>query len=94
AQGVVAATDRRLGYEVINIGRGEPVLLADFVRSIEELAGRTAPVKSEPMMRADISYTYADISKARQLLGYEPQVKVEDGVRQFFDWYCRAVGKP
>jgi len=93
-QGVVAATDRRLGYEIINIGRGEPVLLADFVRSIEALAGRTAPVQSEPMMRADVSYTYADIGKARRLLGYEPKVSVEDGVKQFFDWYCHAVGKP
>lgn len=93
-QGIVNATDRRLGYEIINIGRGEPVLLADFVRSIEALAGRSAPVQSEPMMRADVSYTYADISKARKLLDYEPKVSVQDGVRQFFDWYCGAVGRP
>jgi len=93
-QGVLAATDRRLGYEIINIGRGEPVLLADFVRSIEALAGGRAPVTTEPMMRADVSYTYADISKARKLLGYEPKVSVGDGVQQFFDWYCRAVGSP
>ncbi|MES1182694.1 MAG: SDR family NAD(P)-dependent oxidoreductase [Myxococcales bacterium] len=93
-QGVVAATDRRLGYEVINIGRGEPVLLADFVRSIEALAGGKAPVESEPMMRADVSYTYADIGKARKLLGYEPKVSVADGVKRFYDWYCANVGKP
>lgn len=93
AQGVVAATDRRLGYEIINIGRGEPVLLSDFVKSIEELAGKPAPVKSEPMMRADISYTYANIEKARKLLGYEPRVSVADGVQRFFDWYGRAVAK-
>jgi UDP-glucuronate 4-epimerase len=93
-QGIVAATDRRLGYEIINIGRGEPVLLADFVRSIEALAGKTAPVKDEPMMRADVSYTYADITKARKLLGYDPKVSVEDGVKRFYEWYCAAVGKP
>jgi UDP-glucuronate 4-epimerase len=93
-QGVVAATDRRLGYEVINIGRGEPVLLADFVRSLEQLAGRQAPVRDEPMMKADVSYTYADIGKARRLLGYEPGVSVSEGVRRFFDWYCQAIGKP
>lgn len=93
-QGVVTATDRRLGYEVINIGRGEPVLLADFVRNLEALAGGRAPVTSEPMMRADVSYTYADISKARKLLDYEPKVSVADGVQQFFDWYCKAVGRP
>jgi UDP-glucuronate 4-epimerase len=94
AQGVVAATDRRLGYEVINIGRGEPVLLADFVRGIEALAGGKAPVESEPMMRADVSYTYADISKARKLLDYDPKVGVAEGVKRFYDWYCENVGKP
>jgi UDP-glucuronate 4-epimerase len=93
-QGIVAATDRRLGYEVINIGRGEPVLLADFVRDLEQLAGGRAPVTSEPMMRADVSYTYADISKARKLLGYDPKVSVAEGTQRFFDWYCQAVGKP
>jgi len=93
-QGVVAASDRRLGYEIINIGRGEPVLLADFVRDLEAIAGGRAPVTSEPMMRADVSYTYADISKARQLLDYSPTVSVADGVRQFYDWYCKNVGNP
>jgi UDP-glucuronate 4-epimerase len=93
-QGIVAATDRRLGYEIINIGRGEPVLLADFVRDLEALAGGRAPVTSEPMMRADVSYTYADITKARKLLDYAPKVSVADGVRQFYDWYCKNVGKP
>ena len=93
-QGVVAATDRRLGYEIINIGRGEPVLLADFVRSLEAVAGAAAPVANEPMMRADVSYTYADISKARALLGYAPRVSIAEGVRQFYDWYCKAVGSP
>jgi UDP-glucuronate 4-epimerase len=93
-QGIVNATDRRLGYEIINIGRGEPVPLADFVKSIEALAGRTAPVKQEPMMKADVSYTYADITKARTLLGYEPKVSVQDGVKRFYEWYCGAVGRP
>src|SRR5690606_34482380 len=90
-QGIVAATDRRLGYEIINIGRGEPVLLADFVRDLEALAGARAPVTSEPMMKADVSYTYADISKARKLLDYSPQVSVSEGVRRFYEWYCTAV---
>jgi len=93
-QGVVAALDRKLGYEIINIGRGEPVLLADFVRRIEALAGREAPVKDEPMMRADVSHTYADITKARKLLGYSPQVSVTEGVQRFYHWYCQAVGLP
>jgi UDP-glucuronate 4-epimerase len=89
--GVVAALDRRLGYEIINLGRGEPVLLADFVHALETLAGKKAPVVAEPMMKADVSYTYADIGKARRLLGYEPKVSVEEGVRRFYEWYRSAV---
>lgn len=92
--GVVAAIDKRLGYEVINIGRGEPILLADFVKSLEELAGKKAPLVSEPMMRADVAYTYANIDKAKALLGYAPTVSVADGVRRFYEWYKSAVGNP
>ena len=92
--GVVAAVDKRLGYEVINIGRGEPVLLADFVKTLEGLAGKKAPLVSEPMMRADVAYTYANIDKAKALLGYAPTVSVEDGVRRFYEWYKGAVGDP
>src|SRR5450432_4125711 len=92
--GVVAAVDRRLGYEVINIGRGEPVLVVDFVKSLERLAGKQAPLSSEPMMKADVSYTFANIDKARRLLDYNPQVSVEEGVRRFYDWFRVAVGDP
>jgi UDP-glucuronate 4-epimerase len=92
--GITAALERRLGYEIINLGRGEPVLLADFVKSLEELAGRRAPVSPEPMLKADVSYTYADIGKARRLLDYAPQVSVTEGVQRFYRWYCEAVGNP
>lgn len=89
--GVVAACDRRLGYEVINLGRGEPVLLADFVEGVERLAGSAATLKEAPMMDADVSYTYADISKAQRLLDYAPKTSVEVGVRKFYEWYQKAV---
>jgi len=91
--GVVGAVDRRLGFEIVNLGRGEPVLLADFVASIESLAGRRANLVEAPMMDADVAYTYADITKARRLLGYDPEVGVSDGVRRFFEWYGQNVGR-
>lgn len=89
--GIVAAADRRLGYELINLGRGAPVLLADFVQMIEKLAGRSAHLVPAPMMDADIAYTYADVSKARRLLGYDPKVSVQEGVTHFWQWYQRTV---
>jgi UDP-glucuronate 4-epimerase len=91
ARGVLAAADRPLGYEVINLGRGEPVLLADFVRCIEDCAGRKARLVPAPMPDADIAYTYADISKARKLLGYDPTVSVQEGVQRFWEWYRRTM---
>jgi UDP-glucuronate 4-epimerase len=92
--GVVAAVDRPLGYEVINLGRGEPVLLSDFVKLIEELIGRKADLVPAPMPETDIPYTYADIGKAHKLLGYTPHVSVEEGVGRFWQWYQRAVLGP
>ena len=89
--GIVRAADRRLGYEVINLGRGEPVLLADFVGVLEKLSGRKPRLVPAPMSDADVAYTYADIEKARRLLGYEPEVSAEEGIARFFEWYMEAV---
>ncbi len=88
ADGVAAAIDRPLGYEIINLGRGEPTLLADFVGYIEALAGRKANVVSKPRLSADFVKNNADISKARRLLGYNPQVSVQEGVARFWEWYA------
>ena len=90
-QGVLAAADRPLGYEVINLGRGRPTLLADFVRLIEEQAGKRSHLIDKPMPAADIEYTYANIDRAKELLDYEPTVTVEQGVKRFWDWYQGAV---
>lgn len=85
--GVIAAVDKPLGYEVINLGRGEPISLKEFVSLLEELGGRKANTVATPKPAADVQYTYADISKARKLLGYNPQVSVGEGVRAFWEWY-------
>ncbi|MBI3182082.1 MAG: SDR family NAD(P)-dependent oxidoreductase [Myxococcales bacterium] len=89
--GVVAAVDRPLGYEIINLGRGEPVLLNDFVRCVEELTGRKAQLRDRPMNDADAAYTFAGIEKARRLLGYAPKTSVRQGVEALWDWYQAAV---
>ncbi|HJL33543.1 MAG TPA: GDP-mannose 4,6-dehydratase, partial [Polyangiaceae bacterium LLY-WYZ-15_(1-7)] len=91
AQGIAAAVDHPCEYEVINLGRGEPILLADFVKMLEELAGQPSNLENRPMLAADVAYTYASIDKARELLSYDPKVTVEEGVKSFFDWYRQAV---
>jgi UDP-glucuronate 4-epimerase len=89
--GIVAAVDRRLGYEIINLGRGEPVLLADFVELVEERLGGSARLHPEPMPQGDVQRTYADVGKARKLLDYESTVSVEEGVARFLEWYAAAT---
>lgn len=85
--GVIAALERPLGYEIINLGRGEPVLLRDFVTMIETLAGATANLVTQPKPLADFVRNEADITKARRLLDFDPQVSVAEGVQQFWNWY-------
>jgi UDP-glucuronate 4-epimerase len=92
--GLVAASDRRLGYEVINLGRGEPVLLADFVETLEYVAGRKAKLDNTPMLPSDVKYTYASIDKAQRLLGYSPKISFEEGIQRFYSWYSDHVLKP
>jgi UDP-glucuronate 4-epimerase len=93
-QGITGAVDHPQKYELINLGRGEPVLLADFVRLIEELTGRRANLIPAPMPDTDIPSTHADVSKARRLLGYEPRVSVREGVTRLWEWYRKAVLAP
>jgi UDP-glucuronate 4-epimerase len=87
--GIVAAIDRPLGYEIINLGRGKPTLLKDFVRMIEELAGSKANLVDTGKPAADVVATYADIGKAVELLGYKPKVSVREGVNAFWSWYAQ-----
>jgi UDP-glucuronate 4-epimerase len=89
--GVVSALDNPQDFEVVNLGRGNPILLNDFVVMLEAITGKKANLVPAPMMEADVAYTYADISKAQRLYGYNPTVTVEDGVQRFFDWYKSAI---
>jgi UDP-glucuronate 4-epimerase len=87
-EGVVSALDRPLGFEIINLGRGEPVLLSRFVALIEELAGAKANLVHRPKPAADVVNTSADIAKAARLLDYRPRVTVEEGVARFWEWFA------
>ncbi|MFT5193454.1 MAG: UDP-glucuronate 4-epimerase [Cellvibrionaceae bacterium] len=89
--GLVLAIDKPLGYEVINLGRGEPTKLIDFVEMIEEMAGGKANVIIKPKIKADVVRTWANIDKAKNLLGYNPTISVVDGVRDFWTWYKNEI---
>src|SRR5690554_1330599 len=85
--GVVAALDTPLGYEILNLGRGEPVRLGDFVDIIEELVGKRARVKPVPAPASEPPITYASTEKIERLLNYRPTTSIRDGLRKTWEWF-------
>ncbi len=85
--GVVAALDKPLGYEVVNLGRGEPVLMADFVSIVEDLVGKKANIEDVPAPASEPKINFANVDKARQLLDYNPQTPVDEGLANLWAWY-------
>ena len=89
--GITAALDNPLGYELINLGRGEPVLMTDFVEIIEGLVGAKGILSTPPAPLSEPKITFADIAKARRLLGYNPQTSLKVGLCKFWEWYQQEV---
>jgi UDP-glucuronate 4-epimerase len=86
AEGVIAAMDLK-GFEIINLGDSNPVKLSDFIKIIEEEVGKKADIEVVGEQPGDVPRTYADISKAKKLLGYEPKVSIKEGINKFVRWY-------
>ena len=86
-QGVLAALDRKLGYEVINLGESRTVELRELISLIEKATGKSAKLNRQPLQPGDVPVTFADIAKARRLLDYNPRVPIEDGIARFVHWY-------
>ena len=76
-----------LGYEVINLGSDEPVILMDAIRLIEELVEKKAEFVFAPRHPADVLATWADIARAQRLLAWRPETTFRDGVAALVSWY-------
>lgn len=74
------------GYEIINLGGGSPVTLKDMISTIEQALGKKAIVNQLPMQPGDVDKTVSDISKAKKLLGYNPQTSFAEGIKKFINW--------
>lgn len=88
--GVVAAAETPLGYEILNLGRGAPVALAEFIEEMEKVSGRSANLVARARPATELLSTFADSSRARQLIGFDPQISVPQGVADFWEWYDRS----
>jgi UDP-glucuronate 4-epimerase len=86
--GVTAAVSyTQSGFEIINLGDNRPVSLKEMIGTIEAITGMTAQINQMPVQPGDVPVTYADITKARQLFGYNPVIHLPEGISRFVEWY-------
>ena len=86
-QGVMACTRREFGYEIFNLGESQTVKLAYLIELLEQALGTKAVIDRRPMQPGDVPLTCADITKAREKLGYNPQTRIEQGIPLFVKWF-------
>jgi UDP-glucuronate 4-epimerase len=87
--GVVACTERNLGFEIFNLGNSHSVKLSQLIEVLEKALGRKAVIERLPEQPGDVPLTYADISKSKSQLGYSPKVRIEEGIPMFVEWFKR-----
>ena len=84
--GVLLALERKFDFEIINLGRGNPIDLRTFIDAIEKATGKKAHMVDREAPPGEMKVTYANTEKAKKLLGYEPKVSVEEGVHKMVEW--------
>jgi UDP-glucuronate 4-epimerase len=85
--GVIACTQKEFGYDIFNLGESQTVTLNRLIELLEKSLCRKAIIDRQPVQPGDVPITYADISKARKHLGYNPRVKIEEGIPRFVEWF-------
>jgi UDP-glucuronate 4-epimerase len=85
--GILACTRKEIGFEIFNLGENHTVTLARLIELLEEALGRKAIIERHPQQPGDVPLTYADISKARAMLGYDPRITIEQGIPLFVEWF-------
>tara|TARA_B110000495_G_scaffold183289_1_gene179448 strand:- start:159 stop:854 length:696 start_codon:yes stop_codon:yes gene_type:complete len=87
ARGTIAAL-KLVGYEIFNLGGGkQPTTLLLMIEKLEKLLGKKAKLEFKPFHIADVKSTYADISKAKSMLDWEPTISLDEGLEQCVKWY-------
>ena len=84
--GVVAAMDRCIGYEIYNLGESRPISVNDLIAELEIALGKKAVKTHLPLQPGDVNRTFADVSKAERELGYRPSTDIRTGLAKFVAW--------
>ena len=87
-QGIVGAMKyEESNFEILNLGNNYSVSLRDLINSIEKVTGKKAVIEQLPEQPGDVPKTFADISKAKKLIGYEPTTRLNEGLEKFYHWF-------
>lgn len=89
-QGIIGSIHYdKTGYEIINLGNHYTISLKELIEGIEEVTGKKSIINRQPDQPGDVPKTYADIAKARALLGYDPRTQIREGLKKFYDWFVQ-----
>jgi UDP-glucuronate 4-epimerase len=91
ADGVEAALESAIPFEIVNLGGAHPVTLAELVAAVERATGRRARLDRQPMQPGDVPVTFAAVEKAERLLGFRARVPLEVGLERAVKWYRESV---
>ncbi len=90
-QGICAAIDyAQSDYEIFNLGESQTIELKELIELLEKSLGKKALIEQHASQPGDVPVTYADISKAREILGYQPTTKIEQGIPKFVEWFIKT----
>ncbi|HTV76316.1 MAG TPA: SDR family NAD(P)-dependent oxidoreductase [Candidatus Baltobacteraceae bacterium] len=88
--GVIAATKKEFGCEIFNLGESQTISLSRMIELLETALGKKAVIDRQPLQAGDVPITFADISRAKEKLNYNPRVKFEEGIKLFADWFRKS----
>ena len=86
-QGIEKALAYLKGFDIFNLGESDSISLSKLVSLLERSTGEKADINYLPLQEGDVLQTFADISKSKRILGYNPVVNIEDGIRNYIEWY-------
>jgi UDP-glucuronate 4-epimerase len=86
-EGMLAVIHRHQGFEIYNLGESQTTSLKELIDLIEEALDKKANIERLEPQPGDVSVTYANVTKAQRMLGYEPRVNMKEGIKRFVEWY-------
>ena len=89
--GILLSIEKKFEFEIFNLGNSYPVPLFDLIRMIEKYSGKSAKIEKKPLQPGDVDKTYAGIEKAQNILGWKPEVGIDEGIQRTVEWHRRET---